>query len=110
MRLLFNQNPSPSLKETLHDLYPDSLHVRDAGLESADDIAVWAYARDRGFIIISKDADFRQLSFTLGHPPRVIWIRRGNCSTSEIASIIRDRYGDVLAFYREEQGAFLASS
>ena len=108
MRLLFDQNLSPHLKEALRDLYPESRHVRSAGLESADDATIWAYAKDHGFVIVSKDSDFRQLSFTLGQPPKVIWIRRGNCSTSEIESILRDRYGDLLAFYEDELGTFLA--
>ena len=59
-------------------------------------------------MIVSKDSDFRQLSFMFGHPPRVIWIRRGNCSTSEIERILRTRYGELLAFSQDEQGAFLA--
>ena len=108
MRLLFDQNLSPGLKETLRGLYPESLHLRDVGLESADDLEVWAYARDHGYVIASKDSDFRQLSFAFGHPPKVIWIRRGNCSTSEIESILRDRYSDLLAFHGSEQSAFLA--
>ena len=80
------------------------------GLESADDVVVWAYAKNHDIVIASKDSDFRQLSFTFGHPPKVVWIRRGNCSTSEIESILRGRYDDLLAFYHDEQGAFLALS
>lgn len=79
MRLLFDQNLSPRLMEMMQDLYPQSLHVRDIGLGSADDRAVWAYAKSHEYTIVSKDSDFRQLSFTFGHPPKVIWIRRGNC-------------------------------
>ena len=45
MRLLFDQSLSPRLKETLRYLYPESVHVRDVGLESADDVVVWAYAQ-----------------------------------------------------------------
>ena len=82
MRLLFDQNLSPRLKKTLRALYPESIHLRDVGLESADDVVVWAYAKDHEFVIASKDSDSRQLSFAFGHPPKVIWIRRGNCSTS----------------------------
>ena len=67
MRLLFDQNLSPRLKETLRDLYPESLHVRDARLESADDVVVWAYAKNHDIVIASKDSDFRQLSFTFGY-------------------------------------------
>ena len=108
MRLLFDQNLSPRLDETLQNLYPESLHVRVVGLESTDDVVVWQYAKEHDLTIVSKDSDFRQLSFTLGHPPKVIWIRRGNCSTSEIESILQDRYADLLAFSQDEQGAFLA--
>ena len=109
MRLLFDQNLSPRLKEASRDLYPESLHVRDVGLESADDVVVWAYANGHELTIASKDSDFRQLSFTFGHPPKVIWIRCGNCSTSEIESIPRDRYNDRLSFYQDEQGAFVVT-
>ena len=108
MRLLFDQNLSPRLKEMTQDLYPESIHVRDVGLGSADDLVVWAYAKKHGCTIVSKDSDFRQLSFTFGHPPRVVWIRRGNCSTSDIESILRTRYDEMLAFSQDEQGAFLA--
>ncbi len=80
------------------------------GLRSAEDIAIWTYARDRGFLIASKDSDFRQLGFTHGAPPKVIWIRRGNCSVPEVAAILRDRYAEVLAFQQDPQGTFLALS
>ena len=60
-------------------------------------MVVWTYAKDHEFTIVSKDSDFRQMSFTFGHPPKVIWIRRGNCSTSEIESILRDRHDDMIA-------------
>ena len=110
MRLLFDQNLSHRLTETLLDLYPESVHVRDVGLESADDLEVWTHARDNGYAVVSKDSDFRQLSFILGYPPKVIWIRRGNCSTAEVESMLRDRYADIAAFDRDEQGTFLALS
>ena len=48
MRLFFDQNLSPRLKGRLADLYPDSVHISDVGLATADDLAVWAYARDHG--------------------------------------------------------------
>ncbi len=44
MKLLFDQNLSPGLVAALDDVYPGSIHVRDVGLQSADDDAVWSYA------------------------------------------------------------------
>lgn len=108
MRLLFDQNLSPRLVAMLADLHSGSTHVRNEGLERADDDVVWAYAIREGFAIVSKDADLHQRSFVFGHPPKVIWIQRGNCSTEEIASLLRERHADVLAFEQDETASFLA--
>ena len=108
MRLLFDQNLSSRLVHVLADLYPDSVHVRDVGLESADDAAVWERAKLDGLTIVSKDGDFHQRSFLYGHPPKVIWIRRGNCSTSVIERMLREHHAGVVAFFAEPEAAFLA--
>jgi predicted nuclease of predicted toxin-antitoxin system len=108
VKLLLDQNLSPRLARSLAAVYPGSGHVRDVGLQAADDDAVWAYAAQHGFVIVSKDADFHQRSFALGHPPKVVWIRLGNCSTTEIEETLRVRHADLLAFEQDEYGAFLA--
>lgn len=89
MKLLFDENLSPVLIRLLSDIYPESAHVRDLNLKSSPDPKVWAYAAEHGYTIVSKDADFRQRSFLYGHPPKVIWIRIGNCSTRCIAALLR---------------------
>ena len=48
------------------------------------------------------------MSFLFGQPPKVVWIRRGNCSTREIEIIIRAYYNNLLAFDQDEAGAFLS--
>ena len=108
MRLLFDQNLSPTLVGLLSDLFPGSIHVRDVQLQTSDDDTVWDHANQQQLVIISKDSDFRQRSFLFGGPPKVIWIRRGNCSTNEIEAIIRSHHDDLLAFDQNESAAFLA--
>ncbi|MEQ9552279.1 MAG: DUF5615 family PIN-like protein [Coleofasciculus sp. G2-EDA-02] len=49
-------------------------------------------------MIVTKDADFSELSILLGTPPKVIWIRRGNCSTNDMEKLLRDNYSDINAF------------
>jgi predicted nuclease of predicted toxin-antitoxin system len=93
--------------QRLADAYPRSQHVRDVGLGAADDAAVWAYAATHGLTIVSKDADFHQLSFVKGAPPKAVWIRRGNCSTNDIETILRARRRDILAFEETPDAAFL---
>ena len=80
MKLLFDENISPRLSEALADIYPGSAHVHRCGLGSADDSAVWQYAKDNGFAIVSKDSDFQERSVLLGAPPKVIWLRATNCT------------------------------
>lgn len=110
MKLLFDQNLSFRLVTALADLYPGSAHVRALALAEADDDLVWRHAAQHGFVIISKDADFHQRSFVFGAPPKVIWIRLGNCSTDEVERLLRARHGDVLAFEQDPLGTFLALS
>lgn len=108
MKLLFDQNLSPRLVKSLADLYPGSVHVRDVGLHNALDEAVWEYAARHGLSIVSKDADFHQRSFLFGPPPKVIWVRRGNCSTFDIEAILRAHHIDLQWFEQDVMGAFLA--
>jgi predicted nuclease of predicted toxin-antitoxin system len=69
MKLLFDQNLSSRLSALLSDLYAGSIHVRDIGLTSATDTAIWLHAKQHGFVIVSKDSDFQQRSLLTGHPP-----------------------------------------
>jgi predicted nuclease of predicted toxin-antitoxin system len=58
VRLLFDENLAPRLANALSGVYPGSLHVTHCGLRGASDIEIWEYARDNGFVIVSKDSDF----------------------------------------------------
>ncbi|MGC1273780.1 MAG: DUF5615 family PIN-like protein [Planctomycetaceae bacterium] len=89
MKLLFDQNVSPRLVDRLVDLFPDSAHVFDLELDSSPDDEVWVYARDHGFTIVTKDVDYNELSLIRGWPPKVIWLRLGNCTTAEIERVFR---------------------
>ena len=110
MRLLLDQNLSPLLVRVLGDLFPGSTHVRDVGLSRASDDAVWTYAARQGYVIVSKDAEFHQRSFVLGHPPKVVWIRRGNCSTHDIEVMLRTRHAEIAVFGASSEASFLALS
>ena len=63
-------------------------HIRD-GLGRADDIEVWKRAKNDGYCIVSKDSDYYNLSVLYGQPPKVIWLRLGNCTTREIFDCLR---------------------
>jgi predicted nuclease of predicted toxin-antitoxin system len=108
VKLLFDENLSHKLPHRLADMFPDSLHVRDVGMRAADDPSVWNYAKARGFIIVSKDADMHDLSLVFGDPPKVIWLRLGNCSTSDVENLLRLNVDVIKVFYEDEQVSLLA--
>ena len=68
MKLLFDQNLSPRLVDYLSDLYPESNHVYRLGIDRVPDREVWEYARRESFVIVTKDADFIDLSMLAGLP------------------------------------------
>jgi len=98
VKLLIDENLSHHLVAALSDLYPESVHARDIGLKAAPDSDLWSYAESHGLVIVSKDADFYQRSLVHGPPPKIIWIRRGNCSTKDIEGILRTRCEDIGRF------------
>ena len=105
--LLLDENLSYRLVARLADLYPGSAHVREHGLEQADDSAVWAFARGRDYVIVSKDNDFQQRAFVHGSPPKVIWLRLGNVSTRLILDVLRGHHAEISAFAARSSAALL---
>ena len=77
-------------------------------LAGGSDRAIWQHAQDRGLVIVSKDEDFHRLSIFYGPPPKVIWIRLGNCSTDDIIRLLKERRSDIAAFLAHQEAGFLA--
>lgn len=98
MKLLLDENLAPRLAVGLSDLYPGSCHVRSCGLRGASDADVWEHARRHGFTLVSKDSDFSQRSILLGSPPKVIWLRIGNCTTDRIDFVLRNAVERIRGF------------
>ena len=98
MKLLLDENLSDRILPQILDLYPASAHVKQLGLTQTDDALIWSFARENGYAIASKDADFHQRSLVFGHPPKFIYLRVGNCATSRISEIRRSNFVRLIAF------------
>jgi predicted nuclease of predicted toxin-antitoxin system len=107
VKLLFDQHLSRRLVGQLRDVFPESQHVSTVGLGAATDHEVWDHAREHGYLIVSKDSDFRQLAFLLGPPPKALWLRVGNASTAAILEVILDHVDAIEAFWKSEEEALL---
>lgn len=108
MKLLLDNNLSPRIAAALQRAYPGTAHVREFELQRAPDTRIWEFAKSQGFVIASKDADFHQRSFLYGPPPKVVWIRLGNCAVDETLSVLLDSLIELERFVADEKAAFMA--
>jgi predicted nuclease of predicted toxin-antitoxin system len=76
-------------------------------LHGCPDGDVWSYAREHGLVLVSKDNDFRQLSFLRGAPPKVVWLRIGNGPTKAVIELLCSRKEDLDSFARDAETALI---
>ena len=98
MKLLFDENLSPKLPGLCAAIFPGSAHVRDCGLKGQTDEEVWRYAQANGFVIVSKDADFQERSLLYGPPPKLVWLRIGNCTRADLVRLLMSRAQEIRSF------------
>ena len=107
MHLLFDEQLSEALSFLLRDVFPDSLHVRQIGAGGSPDSTVWELAKNRGCLLVTKDEDFHRLSILRGAPPKVVWLRLGNCTTEDVARLLRTHVADLQVFAGQTEATFL---
>lgn len=106
-RLLLDENLSPRLVSQLAEMFPGTVHVDDVGLHGRSDEEVWGHARQHEFVLVSKDNDFRQLSFLRGAPPKVVWLHIGNAPTSVVLDLLGQRSADIASFVDDKDASLL---
>lgn len=107
MKLLLDQNLSRKIIPQIADAFADSCHIASVLDETTSDRDMWFYAQEHGFAIVTKDDDFEQRSILLGHPPKVIWIRLGNCKTNQIVALLIDLQKTIVAFGDDSEKSIL---
>jgi predicted nuclease of predicted toxin-antitoxin system len=95
MKLLLDENLSRRLVPFLQHDYPGSSQVVLLGLESASDTVVWETAKAQDFVIVTRDADFEELSLVWGQPPKVVWLKTQNLSLANTLRLLLN-YRDVI--------------
>ena len=77
-------------------------------LDTATDDEVWAYAREHHMTIVSKDSDFNDMVLHRGAPPKLIWIKIGNCRVADIEHLLISNHREIKAFIEESNSAILS--
>jgi predicted nuclease of predicted toxin-antitoxin system len=90
MKLLLDANVSWRLASILKEHFGECIHAdHTPELEfPAIDTKIWQYAKDNGYIIITRDNDFNDLLAMRGFPPKIVWLRTGNCSRKFTADLL----------------------
>jgi len=90
MKLLLDENLSRRLVPFLQHAYPDSSQVVLLGMESATDKEVWPKAKEDSYVIVTRDADFQELSLVWGRPSKVIRLKTLNQSRAATLKVLLD--------------------
>jgi predicted nuclease of predicted toxin-antitoxin system len=110
VKLLLDENLSPKLVTALNDVFVSVNHVRDFALNSKSDLTIWQLAKDKDLTIVTKDDDFRHLSFLYGAPPKVVIVNLGNVSTSQIEQALRTNRERIRDFDADVESSLLSLS
>lgn len=110
MKFLLDENISkriiPLVQTEFKDV--DYLISSQTGLIApVTDHAVWKFAKENGYHIITRDEDFMKLSMLFGLPPKVICLNTGNTTNQELAKIIVSNAEKIRQFVSHEEYGFL---
>jgi predicted nuclease of predicted toxin-antitoxin system len=101
VKLLFDHNISHKLVARLADVFPDSTQTRLLNLGRTNDPQLWLIAIAHGYVFVSKDRDVAELAILRGAPPKVIWLRMGNCTTIAVERTLRANIDAIMDLVRD---------
>ena len=99
MKLLLDENLSRRLVVALQECFPGSSQVTLLGLERASDAERCDDAARHGFVICSKDDDFRRLVAARDYRPRLIQVALGNASNEAVLAALLVAAGRLQAAF-----------
>lgn len=110
MKLLLDENLSRRLVPLLQTQFPGSSQVALLGLERSSDAQLCDYAAQHGFVVCSKDDDFRRLVAARDYQPRLIHLALGNASNDRVlAALLAAADGLHRAFEEPATGVVVLS-
>lgn len=92
MKFLVDANLPPGLALWLREHALEAIHISDQPGLAFDDRALFEFARQHGYIIMTKDEDFAVLATLADKPAPVVWLRLGNATNS----VLRNWLGPLL--------------
>lgn len=102
MRLITDENISWRLKKLIPEW--DILPSNEINIsQRLTDLMIWKFAKTNDYTILTFDEDFSELQNLFSYPPKIIWLRTGNVSTGEIASLLVKLESEIHVFLADEE-------
>jgi predicted nuclease of predicted toxin-antitoxin system len=101
VNFLLDAQLPPALAHALREAGHSAQAVREVGLQSAADAAIWAHALQTHAVIITKDEDFVLLAQQGDAGPAVIWLRLGNTSNRELRARLLPQMPQIVALIQQ---------
>lgn len=97
MNFLIDAQLPPALARLITSFGHLAVHVHDAQLLLANDLAIWTYAVSQQHVIITKDEDFKNiLLLATEQKTPVVWVRIGNCSNAALTQWFHPLFPQIL--------------
>lgn len=93
--LVDNQLPPALARMIVAELGAEAIHVSDIGSRDASDAALWNFAIQHEFILISKDEDFARIAL-IDAKGGLLWVRLGNCRKCTLLRVFRELWPEIL--------------
>jgi predicted nuclease of predicted toxin-antitoxin system len=107
VKLLLDHNISHKLVARLADVFPGSTQTRLLNLGRTTDPQLWLIAQTNDYIFVTKDRDVAELAILRGTPPKIIWLRMGNCRSPVIEHALRSNFDRIAAFVSDPERVVL---
>lgn len=104
---LIDENLPRRLLHHLNVNFPGSTHISLLYLLESSDLAIWKYAKNNNYCILTKDWDFHDMSILYGCPPKVVRLTCGNKTTHNLIQILEEKVEIMLEFQKDATNCYL---
>lgn len=102
MKFLIDQNISKRIIESISDISPEAMHVKDLEYYDRSDFELWDYALKNNSILISTDKEVFDRSILSNPSPKIIYVEGDVITTNKMEWAIRINLETIEHFLDEE--------
>lgn len=96
MKFLPDANLPPGLAAWRREHNHEAIHTNDQPGLALDDRAIFQFARQKGFIIVTKDEDFATLATLGDKPAAVVCIHLGNATNAKLRNWLEPLLSEIV--------------